>query len=78
VWRKLILTALAILGHFDAAIDLRWKNRCREETSSMRPLRGSKQAQGTVDVRLRLLRGIESWIDERATQARSSPRSIDL
>jgi hypothetical protein len=71
------LTALAILGHFDAAIDLWWKSQS-EETSLMRPLREPKQAQGTADVRLRLLRGIESWMDERATQARSSRPSIEL
>jgi hypothetical protein len=44
------------LGHFDAAVDLSG-NRRSEETSLTRPLRGSKQAQDTVDARPRLSGG---------------------
>jgi hypothetical protein len=78
VWCKIILTALAILGHFDAAVDQTFgiagpKNIVDEATARI------EQAWGGVDARPRLLRGIESWMDERATEARPPPRSaIDL
>jgi hypothetical protein len=59
------LTALAILVHFDAAVD--------QATARI------EQAQGTDRCSAELVRGIESWMDERFTQARSPPRpTIDL
>jgi hypothetical protein len=72
-----MLTTLVILGHFDVAVEVTLEVASRTNIVDEATARNQK-ARGTSDVRPRLLRGIESWMNERSTQARALPRSTDL
>jgi len=73
---KSILTALAILSDFDAAVDWMLDLAVRGNIVDEATARIEK-AQGT-DRRSAAIAQGDRVMDERSTQARSSPRSINL